>query len=76
MYNVGKCLLSDKLQQARMSQQELANILDVRRQQINHYVSGRRVMNLQIAKNIAAALNCNIEDLYEWELVEERDKRR
>jgi DNA-binding XRE family transcriptional regulator len=23
-------------------------------------------MSLQVAKNIAAILNCNIEDLYEW----------
>lgn len=76
MYKVGKCLLSDILLQARMTQQELAERLGVTRQQINHYVNNRRVMTLETAKNIACLLNCDIEDLYEWIPVEVREKRR
>lgn len=76
MYDVGKCLLSDRLSQARMTQQELADRLGVARQQIHHYTSNNRIMTLQIAKNIAYILSCEMDDLYEWKLVEERKKRR
>lgn len=76
MYDVGKCLLSDRLSQARMTQQELADKLGVTKQQIHHYTSNNRIMTLPIAKNIAVVLRCEIDDLYEWNLVEERKKRR
>jgi DNA-binding XRE family transcriptional regulator len=76
LYDVGKCLLSDRLLQAHMSQQELAEKLGVSRQQINHYVKKKRIMTLPIAINIAAILNCNIDDLYEWIPVKSRIKRR
>lgn len=76
MYDVGKCLLSDKLLQARMSQQELADRINVTKQQIHSYVVGNRLMTLPIAKNIASVLHCEINDLYEWLPVEERTKRR
>lgn len=76
MYDVGKCLLSDKLQQAHMSQQELAERLGVTRQQIHTYTTGNRIMTLPIAKNISAILHCEIYELYEWIPVEVRNKRR
>jgi DNA-binding Xre family transcriptional regulator len=78
LYEVGKCLLSDLLQEKRMTQQDLANRLGVSRQQIKHYTSEKkpRIMTLHIAKNIATILDCNIEDLYEWIPVEVRKKRR
>ncbi|WP_231314323.1 helix-turn-helix transcriptional regulator [Neobacillus sedimentimangrovi] len=65
-YIVGRCLLPDLLKKARMSQVELAAKLGVTVQQINKYVINKQKMSLQVAKNIAAILNCNIEDLYEW----------
>lgn len=76
MYEVGKCLLSDRLLQTRMTQQELADRLGVTRQQINSYTNDRRVMTLAIAKNIAAILRCEIDDLYDWIPVGVRNKRR
>lgn len=76
MYDVGKCLLSDKLLQARMTQQELADYLGVTRQQINNYTSNRRIMTLPIAKNIAIILHCEIDDLYQWTPVKARSKRQ
>jgi transcriptional regulator with XRE-family HTH domain len=76
LYDVGKCLLSDRLLQARMSQQELAEKLGVSRQQINHYVNKKRIMTIPIAINIAYILNCTIDDLYEWIPVKSRKKRR
>ncbi|PZX07947.1 helix-turn-helix protein [Psychrobacillus insolitus] len=76
MYDVGRCLLSDRLLQARMTQQELANRLGVTRQQIHTYTTGERLMSLPIAKNISAVLHCDTDELYEWKPVEERKKRR
>ncbi|MFD2046049.1 helix-turn-helix transcriptional regulator [Ornithinibacillus salinisoli] len=72
-YQVGRCLLRERLQNAKMSQLELAAKLGVTRQQINKYVNDPpTVMTLQVAKNISTILHCSIEDLYEW--VEVGDK--
>lgn len=76
MYDVGKCLLSDRLSDSRMTQQELADIMGVTRQQIHNYTSDNRLMTLPIAKNVAAVLHCEIDDLYEWIPVKDRTKRR
>lgn len=53
-----------------MSQQELANRLGISKQQVNKYVKKEHVMTLKTAKNVAVILNCKIDDLYEWELME------
>lgn len=65
-YRVGRCLLGKILEDARMSQSELAMRLMTTRQQINSYVLNKRVMTLETAKNVSAELNCCIEDLYEF----------
>jgi DNA-binding XRE family transcriptional regulator len=59
-----------------MPQQELADRIGVTKQQIHSYTIGKRMMTLPIAKNIAAVLHCEINDLYEWLPVEVRKKRR
>ena len=66
-FKVGRCLLQHHLNNSRMTQQDLANHLGITRQQINKYISNRQRMSLEVAYNIAAALDCAIEDLYEWE---------
>lgn len=65
-YTVGRCLLRYRLQKAEMSQQELADRLGVKKQQVNSYVMGERKMSLTTAKNISEIIDCNIDDLYEW----------
>lgn len=65
-YIVGRCLLRERLIAAGMTQQDLANRMDIRVQQINKYVLNKQRMSIQVAKNIASILNCSIEDLYEW----------
>jgi len=65
-YKVGRCLLRERLRNADMTQWELAERLNVREQQINKYVNDRQGMSLQVAKNIASVLDCQMEDLYEW----------
>jgi DNA-binding XRE family transcriptional regulator len=61
-----------------MTQQELADRLGVTKQQINTYTREEkpRLMSLETARNIAALLNCEMKDLYEWVPVEVRNKRR
>lgn len=76
MYDVGKCLLPDILTRKRMSQQKLATIMGVTRQQINDYCTRKNIMTLPVAVNIALVLDCEIKDLYEWIPVEVRTKRR
>lgn len=73
MYDVGRCLLLDILKQSRLTQQDLADKLGVTRQQINTYtsISNRRVMTLRVAKNIAGILKCSMDDLYEWNQMDE-----
>ncbi|HEX5519563.1 MAG TPA: helix-turn-helix transcriptional regulator [Candidatus Nitrosocosmicus sp.] len=65
-YKVGRCLLQQHLDKAHMMQSELADKLGVPKQQIQNYINGNRIIYLPIAKNIAAILNCTIDDLYEW----------
>ncbi|EPD52804.1 hypothetical protein HMPREF1210_01184 [Paenisporosarcina sp. HGH0030] len=65
-YKVGRCLLRELLTAAKMEQTDLARKLNVTPPQINKYVKNKQGMSLQVAKNIAAILNCHIDDLYEW----------
>lgn len=69
MLQVGKCLLRDQLKRKKLTQLQLAEILNVHEQTINKYVNNRSVMTLQTAKNIAYILDCSIDDLYIWEQV-------
>ena len=66
-FRAGKCLLRIRLIKAEMSQSELGRRVNLSPQMISHYVNDRKIMSLEVAKSIAAVLNCNVEDLYEWE---------
>jgi putative transcriptional regulator len=63
---VGRCLLLDILQRKGMTQAELSEITHISTSTISSYISNRRKMELRNAKIIATALNCHIDDLYEW----------
>lgn len=65
-YVAGKCLLNEILAKAGMTQADLSVRTGISRSQINGYKRNRTEMTLSVAKTIAAALNCSIEDLYEW----------
>lgn len=70
----GRCTLRQRLRQARMTQAELADRVNLSRIMISHYCTGRKVMNLNAAKAISDALNCSIEDLYTWEVSSSSDE--
>lgn len=66
MLKVGRCLLADRLHEAKMTQQELAHRIGVPRQRINAYVHNRKMMSFERAVNIAMIIGCPITSLYEW----------
>lgn len=66
-HRIGKCLLRQRLKEARLTQTDLAERLGMSVKMINHYTLNRRVMSLAVAKKIADVLRCTIEDLYTWE---------
>ena len=68
---VGKCLLSNKLSTFGMTQQQLADKMGKSKTQISDYATGRTLMSLTTAKNIANVLGCHADDLYEWVVVED-----
>lgn len=63
---VGRCLLGDILYKKAMTQVDLEIITGINKVQINEFINNKRVMSLNNAKIISDALNCLIEDLYEW----------
>jgi putative transcriptional regulator len=66
----GKCLLRQLLRERRMTQVELINKTGISKSKISSYVNNKIMMSLDTAKTIAYALDCYIDDLYEWELRE------
>ena len=69
MFQVVKCLLSDRLRMADMNQNQLSEKTNIPKSQISEYVNNKHVMSLENAKIIAHVLKCNIEDLYQWKSV-------
>ncbi|WP_420489608.1 helix-turn-helix transcriptional regulator [Neobacillus vireti] len=66
-YQIGRCLLSDRLREVGMSQSQLAERLNVSRQQVNKWATDRQGMSLETAKNICKVLDLDrIDDLFEW----------
>ncbi|MCM3144314.1 helix-turn-helix transcriptional regulator [Brevibacillus sp. MER 51] len=63
---VGKCLLKDRLKDAKMTQAELASILNKKPQRISDYANNARFMSPLTMKAIATVLKCHMDDLYEW----------
>lgn len=74
-YKVGKCLLPLLLKESRITQSELADKLNVTKQQVNKYSTNKRVMSLSTAKNVATILNCRVEELYEWIPLNEKGRK-
>lgn len=66
---IGKCLLSNLLERSKMTQVDLSVITGISKQQLNRYInSDNGAMSLSNARLISKALNCKIEDLYEWKV--------
>lgn len=75
-FRSGKCLLRYRLIEAGMTQKNLSERLIMPIQQISDYANNRRMMTLDTARNIAYAVGCRIEELYEWEEVRPSQRKR
>jgi transcriptional regulator with XRE-family HTH domain len=76
MFRFGKCLLRQRLQEAGMTQQQLAEKLHMPRSQISDYVHGRKTMSLLTAKSISHAIGCSVDSLYEWIEIPASNRKR
>ncbi|TCZ76148.1 XRE family transcriptional regulator [Paenibacillus albiflavus] len=65
-YRPGRCLLRHLLIQRKKTQQWLVEETGIDKYRISDYANNRGVMSLPTAKTIASALDCPIDDLYEW----------
>lgn len=62
----GRCLLPERLREARMRQHELADRTSKTETQISDYIYGRKNMSYLTAVEFSKILGCHAEDLYEW----------
>ncbi len=62
-------MIKNKIKEYRarynMKQEDLANLVDVRRETIGNLEKGRYNPSLVLAWNIAKAFNCTIEEIFE-----------
>lgn len=73
---VGRCLVRSLLRQRGMTQQQLAEKIGMTKQQVSVYVTNEQQMSLKTARRFALALNCHIDDLYEWLPAKSSETRR
>ncbi|TMV52981.1 XRE family transcriptional regulator [Paenibacillus mesophilus] len=71
-YELGRCLLAERLQEAGMPLEGLALELRVRRERLVDCIDNKRVMSLKLAISIADTLQCDVRSLYELTLSDER----
>jgi plasmid maintenance system antidote protein VapI len=64
-YELGRCLLSERLQDSGMSMEELAQALHYKPEKLSDFVENKRIMPLKSAISIADTLGCEVNDLYE-----------
>jgi transcriptional regulator with XRE-family HTH domain len=66
-YKVGRCRLRELRNRRGWTQDELSRRSGVYSKLISAYETNDRVMMLGNAKSLANALECFIDDLYDWE---------
>ena len=66
LFKVGRCRIPEWLERRGMLQRELATRTGLSPQYISDKCNNRGIMRMDHAKNIAHALGCRIDELYEW----------
>jgi plasmid maintenance system antidote protein VapI len=64
-FELGRCLLNERLFDAGMNIEELAQILFYKPQRITDFADNMRIMPLKVAISIADTIGCNVNTLYE-----------
>jgi plasmid maintenance system antidote protein VapI len=62
---LGRCLLDERLVDAGISKEELAQALLYKPERISDFMEDKRVMPLQAAISIADTIGCPVTELYE-----------
>lgn len=63
---IDRCRLRSILRAKKMRQIRLAQMVGMSKQQVSDYVNERMIMSLETARRFARALDCYIDDLYDW----------
>lgn len=63
---VGRCLIPDLLAKKGWTQRDLSHKTGISEGSMSDYVTKRTIMGVKNAKVIAVALECTMDDLYEW----------
>jgi plasmid maintenance system antidote protein VapI len=63
-FELGRCLLHERLVETGMTKQQLAQHLQYRPERIDDFIEKKRVMSLQVAVSVADTLGCGVRDLY------------
>jgi plasmid maintenance system antidote protein VapI len=69
-FELGRCLLQERLADHGMTLEQLAQALLYKRELLSDYIENKRVMPLKNAVAIARMIGCRVEDLYEWNALE------
>ncbi|QAW54951.1 helix-turn-helix transcriptional regulator [Bacillus subtilis] len=65
-FKVGKCRIPELCKDIGIEHAQLAAKVGLDKSRISDYASLRNIPNIELAYNIARALGCRLEDLYEW----------
>jgi transcriptional regulator with XRE-family HTH domain len=71
-FQLGECLLLQRLKAKNMSPAEFARRMKVSRQYVHKLISGEDTMSLEFAINAAHILECRVTDLYVLNIVKSR----
>lgn len=64
-FELGRCLLSERLKESRKSAEWLAKDLLIKPERVYDYIENKRVMPLKMAISIADSIGCDVHALYE-----------
>ncbi|MNC54052.1 hypothetical protein D3C76_1252750 [compost metagenome] len=64
-FELGHCLLYDRLVECGMTIDDLAQTLLYKSERLSDYIENKRIMPLKTAISIADTLGCTASDLYE-----------
>ncbi len=63
--DLGHCLLDERLREAGMNRNDLAEALRFKPERIQDFAEDKRLMSLKIAISIADTVGCDVKQLYE-----------
>jgi len=64
-FELGRCLLHERLTTSGMTANELAHTLQYKPERIADYMDNKRIMPLKTAISIAYTIGCAVNELYE-----------